>query len=252
MNRYVPLVIAHRGASRAAPENTLAAFDLALAQGAEGVELDVHLSADGVPVVIHDFALDRTTDGSGAVGDHTVTQLRRLDAGAWFDRSFAGQRIPTLEETLDHLAGRSDRRLLVNIELKAGSTHYPGIETACAAILRQYATSIQLVVSSFDHRALLTLAEQAPTIATGVLHVARMVDAAAYAQRVHAAALHPLAAAVDAQSVTEAHAAGLAIYPWTVDDAARVRQLAQLGVDGIITNVPHEARQALTTADAPD
>lgn len=252
MNQYVPVVIAHRGASRAAPENTLAAFDLALDQGAGGIELDVHLSADGVPVVIHDFALDRTTDGSGAVGEHTVAQLRRLDAGAWFDPSFAGQRIPTLEETLDRLAGRTDRRVLVNVELKAGSTQYPGIERACAAILQQYATEVQLVVSSFDHRALTTLADQAPAIPTGVLHVARMVDTAAYARRVHAAAVHPLAATVDAQSVAEAHTADLAIYPWTVDDAAQVRRLAQLGVDGIITNLPDLARRALTTADAPD
>ncbi|MGH7374824.1 MAG: glycerophosphodiester phosphodiesterase family protein, partial [Candidatus Rokuibacteriota bacterium] len=93
-----PLVIAHRGASADAPENTIAAFELAVEQGADGIELDVHLSADEHPVVIHDFTLERTTDGAGPVSEHTVRELKRLDAGGWRDRRFRGQRVQTLQE----------------------------------------------------------------------------------------------------------------------------------------------------------
>src|SRR5215213_901611 len=91
-----PLIVGHRGAMGYAPENTLASFERAVALGVDAVECDVHLSADGVPVVIHDHTLDRTTDGHGLVADHTLAQLKALDAGAWRGAEFAGQRLPTL------------------------------------------------------------------------------------------------------------------------------------------------------------
>ncbi|HEV8663384.1 MAG TPA: glycerophosphodiester phosphodiesterase family protein, partial [Candidatus Methylomirabilis sp.] len=120
------LNIAHRGASADAPENTLPAFEAALAAGADALELDVHLAADGAIVVIHDITLARTTSGRGFVGRHTLADLKRLDAGSWFGARFAGTAIPTLEEVVTLARGRA--RLFV--ELKAGSDFYPGIEGA--------------------------------------------------------------------------------------------------------------------------
>src|SRR3989442_1449681 len=107
ISRSRPLVVAHRGASARAPEHTIAAFELAVASGADALELDVHLSKDGQPVVIHDFTLERTTDGSGLIAEHTVRALKRLDAGRWHDEAFRGQRVQTLAEVLERFRERT-------------------------------------------------------------------------------------------------------------------------------------------------
>jgi glycerophosphoryl diester phosphodiesterase len=124
-----PLILAHRGASRIAPENTLVAFCLALEQGADGLELDVQLSRDGVPVVFHDSELSRTTDGRGRISEKTLAELRTLDAGKWFDPRFAGERIPTLEEVFEAFGDRA----LYNIELKAFGVQDDGLVQAVVA-----------------------------------------------------------------------------------------------------------------------
>ncbi|MCL7453535.1 MAG: glycerophosphodiester phosphodiesterase, partial [Anaerolineae bacterium] len=121
-----PLNFAHRGASHEAPANTLAAFELAAEMGADGIELDVHLSRDGELVVIHDFSLEGTTNGHGRVGDRTLPELKALDAGSWFDPRLAVQRIPTLQEVIDAVAAR----LLLNIELKSDSWQDHGLAAA--------------------------------------------------------------------------------------------------------------------------
>ena len=105
--RAMPLIIADRGASADAPEHTIAAFELALDQGADGIALDVHLTRDGQPVVIHDFTLERTTDGAGVVAAHTMREMKRLDAGAWRSRQFQGQRVQTLQEVLERFRDRT-------------------------------------------------------------------------------------------------------------------------------------------------
>jgi len=128
------LDIAHRGASTAAPPNTLAAFEKAIELGADGIEFDVHLSADGVPVVIHDFTVNGTTNGSGRVASLTLVQLKQLDAGSYFDPAFAGERIPTLAEVLEAVGSR----LLLNIELKSTSLRDNGLEQAVIAQVEQH------------------------------------------------------------------------------------------------------------------
>ena len=120
--RAMPLIIADRGASADAPEHTIAAFELALDQGADGIALDVHLTRDGQPVVIHDFTLERTTDGAGAVAAHTMREMKRLDAGAWRSRRFQGQRVQTLQEVLERFRDRTR----FWIEIRGGSDLYPG------------------------------------------------------------------------------------------------------------------------------
>ena len=145
-----PLVIAQRGASAEAPENTIAAFELSLAHGADGIELDVHLSRDGHPVILHDLSLERTTDGAGPVGARTVRELKRLDAGGWYGPVFRGQRIQTLQEVLERFRDRTR----FWIELPQGSDVYPGIEERVVSLVEIYDVVDRALIQSFDHAAL--------------------------------------------------------------------------------------------------
>src|SRR5918911_3997990 len=129
-------VVGHRGAMGHCPENTPASFERGLELGADWIELDVHLSRDGALVVIHDETVDRTTNGHGAVRDHTLAELEALDAGSWFGADYAGQRIPTLDEVLTW-ARRRDT--IVDIEIKNAPVYYPGIEAAVVEALRRHA-----------------------------------------------------------------------------------------------------------------
>ncbi|MDR7420059.1 MAG: glycerophosphodiester phosphodiesterase family protein [Armatimonadota bacterium] len=239
-----PQVIAHRGVSGEAPENTLAAYRKALAIGVDGVELDVHLSADGIPVVIHDPRLERTTTGRGLVKDHTVAALKRLDAGRWFGEAFAGERIPTLAEALDLL-----RPVRVIVELKNGPIYYPGIAAAVAAVVREVGHT-RITVSSFDHPVLLDLRAAAPEIPTAVLLAARPIDPVRPARDADARYLHLQWAFVTREVVEVAHAAGLAVEAWTVDEPEQMRGLLATGADGIMSN--HPARLQVLVAGWPD
>lgn len=234
-----PHIIAHRGASAAAPENTLAAFRRALAISVDAVELDVHLSSDGEPVVIHDPSLGRTTEGSGLVKDLTVAALRRLDAGRWFGEQFAGERIPTLAEALEIL-----RTMRVIIEIKNGPIYYPHIAGCVATVIRA-AGHRSITVSSFDHHALLQIRAASPEIETAALFSARPVDAVRLARDAQAQCLHPHWAFATPDLIDAAHAAGLRVEVWTVDDPADMAEMARRKVDGIMTNAPDRLREVL-------
>ncbi|BAS26028.1 glycerophosphodiester phosphodiesterase [Limnochorda pilosa] len=236
-----PLILAHRGASLEAPENTLAAFRLALEQGADGWELDVHRSRDGHLVVCHDERVDRTTDGSGLIREMTLADLGRLDAGAWFDRRFAGERIPTLDQVWA-LAEEAGGIRLLNVELKLGFAAYPGIEEQLAEWIESHGLVDRVIVSSFNHFSLLRLGQVAPQVRTGILYMAAWVEPWAGARRVGARSLHPYHPTLVPPLVEAAHAQGLEVYPFTVDEPARLRELAAMGVDGLITGRPAEAR----------
>ncbi|MBE9472348.1 MAG: glycerophosphodiester phosphodiesterase, partial [Chloroflexi bacterium] len=158
--------IAHRGASAVAPPNTLAAFEKAVELGADGIEFDVHLSADGVLVVIHDFNVDDTTDGSGRVAEMTLAQLKQLDAGSRFDPAFAGERIPTLEEVLETVGSR----LLLNIELKCFSLRDNGLERAVIAQVKRHGPAARVLLSSFNPFSLRRAKKIAPHIPVGLLY----------------------------------------------------------------------------------
>jgi glycerophosphoryl diester phosphodiesterase len=148
-----PSVVAHRGSRQRAPENTLAAFRMACEDGADAIEFDVQFTRDGVPVVIHDRLLDRTTGGHGEVERHTYRELRRLSAGMWFRREFSSERIPSLEEALALLAGRTG----INIEIKTSGRDRASRVPAAHEILqlvRQHHHGPPILISSFDHRML--------------------------------------------------------------------------------------------------
>ena len=236
------LNIAHRGASALAPENTMSGFETALELGADALELDLHLTRDNEIVVIHDYTLDRTTDGSGPVHERSLEELKRLDAGRWFGPAFAGERIPTLSEVLDRFVGK----VPLALEVKAGSTFFPGIEEKVVSALRERAAIDQAAVASFDHYALRRLKEIEPTIRTAALLVGRPVSLSALAGPAKADGLALEASFVTKTEVEACRAAGLHIVVWVVNDPVQMRHFIGLGVDGIITDRPDLLRLALT------
>lgn len=226
--------------------NTLASFRAAVDQGADGVELDVRLSADGQVVVIHDDRVDATSDGGGAVAELDLASLRALDAGAWFGPAFAGERIPTLLEVFQALPPET----VVNVELKSAEGLPRNERLALAGLtvdaVRCAGRAGSVVFSSFDPRLLRILARLAPEIPRGLLWEAgRPWWRALLSLGLDLQALHPQAAAVNAALVRRAHARGRAVNVWTVNDPALARRLAGLGVDALISNRPAEIRAAL-------
>ena len=224
---------AHRGASGRTPENTLAAFRAAETDGADGIELDIHLSRDGVPVVIHDSTLERTSNGHGAVAGCDLAKLKTFDFGTWFGPAFAGERMPTLAEVF---AWAGDR-LRINVEIKDAAAG-----RAVLGLLHQY-PQVRVLVSSFDHRLLARLRRESATLPLGFLsessfwhrHLERAVAAAAES-------FHPRADRTTRPLVHACHARGLRVYPWTVDAPGEVDRMLALGVDGFFTNHPDRMR----------
>jgi glycerophosphoryl diester phosphodiesterase len=236
------ILIGHRGASGEAPENTLAAFELALTEGADGIEFDTHLSCDGVPVVLHDARLERTTNGSGFVFEHTLASLRRLDAGSWFNRrwpsrarpGYANERIPTLEETLDWVKRRRCRAF---VEIKRGRKPYPRIEAKVLDAVRRTATGRLAAIISFELRTLARLRRLDSTIALGI-DLTRPLLAILGARRVGASTLLPHWAFASQRFIRRAHEHSLEVVVWGLDREPSARRLLAQGVDGIITNFP--------------
>lgn len=235
-----PLVIGHRGASADAPENTIAAFELALQHGADGIELDVHLSGDGQPVVIHDFTLERTTDGAGPVGGHSVRELKRLDAGGWRDRRFRGQRVQTLQEVLERFRDRA--RFWV--ELKGGAALYPGIEERVVSMIEIYDVVDRVVVQSFDHAAIARVRGLNPDVPVGALVAQSPLDAGLL-RRGATNAICPGAHLVTEDVLAKIRRAELDCYVWTVNEPAQMDRLIEWGVSGIITDRPGLLRARL-------
>jgi glycerophosphoryl diester phosphodiesterase len=228
-----PLIIGHRGASADAPENTLAAFSLALEQNADGIELDVQLCAGGAPVVMHDDTVDRMCDGIGRVADLTLAELRRL--------TIAGEHpIPTLDDVFDLLG----RRTLYNVELKALGFDDGGLAAAVAGVIAAHNVADRVLISSFSPFTVREARRQLPRVVpVGLLRAHRLMRLAhAF---VPAEADHPAHALVDEALMAWARRKGVRVNAWTVDDPAEARRLARLGVHGIITNRPALIRAAL-------
>jgi glycerophosphoryl diester phosphodiesterase len=242
-------VVGHRGAMGYCPENTLASFERARALGADWVELDVHLTRDGRLAVIHDERLERTTDGHGLVGDHTLEALKQLDAGGWFAPEYRGLRIPSLEEVL---VWARDNQILVDIEIKNAPVFYDGIEAAVLNAIRREHMLEQCIVISFDHAAVARIRELDTRILTGVLYVARPSDAGVgLAKAVGADALLPHWSMLRPGDVKLAHEAGLAVASWASSDPHVLRTLHKAGVDAIATNHPDVLRRVLQESEVP-
>lgn len=227
---------AHRGAPREAPENTLPAFELAVAQGAEGIEFDVQLSADGTVVVIHDETLERTTNGAGPVADRSLAQLRSLDASAGMP-GYAGVQIPTLADTLALLAPTG---VMLNIELKNSVTDYPGLEERVLAAVAAHGIADRVVLSSFNHYSLKRLQHLGAAAGElGVLYSDPLYKPWRYAARLGMGALHPPSRLVLGPGyMRRAHAAGLAVRPWVVNSERRLGRMFAWGADAVYTDLP--------------
>ena len=232
------LVFGHRGAMAGAPMNTLAAFQLAVEQGADGIELDVHLSKDGQIVVLHDFAVDATTNGQGDITDMTLSELKQLDAGLWFSAEFAGERIPTLDEVFEGFA----HKLYFNVELKSRFDERHALEAAVADCIRRHKLTEQTIVSSFDARLLQRFRAVCPEVMMGYLHGP---DISPIMNEVPHEARHPWHDFIDEAYMRWARDAGYLVNAWTVNDFDRARALRDLGVNGIITDSPADAISAL-------
>ncbi len=239
-----PWTIAHRGYRQKYPENTLAAFQAAVAAGAQMIELDVMLSRDRKPVVIHDDTLERTTNGTGAVKDFTLEELKKLDAGSWFDPRFADQRLPELSEVLDLAGGRTR----VNIEIKAQAyehRHPPdAIENQVVAMVRKKNLQDSILISSFEIDFLVQIAamEDPPAIAL-ISHTQaskRIVDICAHLK---VFSWHPDHKIVTQRQVDMMHAAGLKVFPYNVDTFEDFKKMMDMGVEGVITDDPLAAGQ---------
>lgn len=243
------LNIGHRGAAGEAPENTLASFDLALRRGADGIELDVHLSSDRVPVVIHDSRLERTTSGGGLISNLPVSVLRRLDAGSWFNRRYparannryAGLKIPTLAEVLKWVRKRN---CLAFIEIKQSKLRYPGIEEkVLEEIYRAGAASLSTVIS-FDFPTLERVRQLDARIALG-LDFSRPLLALRSATSIGAAVLLPHWALATRRFIRRARRAGFRVIVWDVNPPVLMRRKILDGVDGIITSHPGRLAEVL-------
>ena len=228
------LVIAHRGASGHAPENTLAAFKRATALGATFIETDLQLSRDARFVAIHDDTVNRTTNGQGKVHDLSLAELRKLDAGSWFGSEFTGERIPTLEEILE-FSKKHD--VVFYLELKPGGSW--GGEHALIGALRQSSEEIaRTVVISFDAGILATLRRIEPTLMTGLLFDGQIDRPLERALEVGARQLAVRGDLVTPVMLVEARKKDLQVVCWTVNQPAHMRLLIQAGVDGIMSDYP--------------
>jgi glycerophosphoryl diester phosphodiesterase len=256
---WTPQVIAHRGASAYAPENTLAAIDKAAALGIDRVENDVQRTKDGELVVIHDDSLRRTTDveevypgrAPWKVKDFTAAEIARLDAGSWFGPSYAGARVPTLERYMRRVE-HNDQKLLLEIK---NPELYPGIERQTLKLLanegwldRKHLAS-RLVVQSFSADSIRTVHDLKPGVKTGFLGTPTVSDLPAYA--VFTDQINPSYGSLSTAYVASIHAfkgphgKPLQVSAWTVNDAETARRVAGYGVDGVITNKPDVVRDAL-------
>jgi glycerophosphoryl diester phosphodiesterase len=227
------LVIAHRGASGHAPENTLAAFKQAVALGATFIETDLQLTRDARFVAIHDDTVNRTTNGQGAVHDLTLAELRKLDAGSWFGSEFAGERIPTLEEILE-FSKKND--VVFYLELKPGGSW--GGEHALIGALRESGEIARSVVISFDAGVLTAIRKVEPTLMTGLLYDGQIDDPLEKAVEIGARQVAVRGDLVTPWMLGQARRRDLQVVCWTVNHPAHMRMLMTAGVDGIMSDYP--------------
>ena len=240
------MVIAHRGASSYAPENTLAAFDLAIQMGVTDLELDVHATSDGHLVVIHDDAVDRTTNGSGPVTGHTLAALTALDAGAWFDPKFAGERIPTYADVLQ----RYRERAHIHTEIKGRSAD---LARRTVDVIRRLGMTKQVTITSFQKAWLEETRAYAPELPTGWLVADASDERVAEARALGLTQLCPRADTVTREMVQRLHAEGLIVRAWGVATELLMCRVVEAGADGMTVNFPDKllayVKASPTTAD---
>ena len=236
-------VIAHRGASGYAPENTLEAFLLAIEQGADGIELDVQLSRDGIPVVIHDETIDRVTDRTGYVKDYTLQELKELTVLKDRFPQYSQSKIPTLKEVLEAVKSSG---IQVNIELKTGIYWYTDIEKKVAEIVEETGMKEKIIYSSFNHYSVQRIKEIVPDAETAYLYSDVILNVEDYARKTKVDGLHPAVYHVKMADFLKGYIeSGLNVRVWTVNEEADMKALTEAGVTAVITNYPDVAARII-------
>lgn len=229
------LIIAHRGASGHAPENTMAAFKLALDMGAKAIELDVHQTKDHKLVVIHDNDLKRVAGAKARIKDLTYDELQKHEVGAWFLREFKGERVPLLEEVYDLCQGKAE----LHVELKKGSALYPGIEQRVVDLVESRRAWDETLFSSFDHPALFNLRALSRRARLGYLKGFTLMPQAYREMKALAAeSLNCSLRQINAATVRSCHDRGLRVLVYTVNLPEDILRLDNIGVDGVFCNYP--------------
>lgn len=237
-------ITGHRGAAGYAPENTLASVQKALELGADRIEIDIHQTKDGVVVVIHDDDVDRTTNGKGKVSDLTFKELQLLDAGSFFDPAFKDERVPSLEEVIRFVNGRSD----LIIEFKYGNEYYPGIEEKVVELIQKYDAQDWCIVHSFNTEVLENMHAKLPELRLHKLFIVQFRYSPFYYDTGLSLFDPEDYPYIEEYSINEyfgntailnkLHSMGKKVNIWTVNDPERIRAYLSLGVDGIISDYP--------------
>ncbi|MBO3802385.1 MAG: glycerophosphodiester phosphodiesterase [Candidatus Brockarchaeota archaeon] len=230
------VVVGHRGAPNLAPENTIPSFLKAVEVGVDAIELDARETKDGALVVIHDESVDRTTNGSGLVRELLLEEVKKLDAGSWFDPSFRGVRVPTLEEALESI----DRKVMARIELKDG-----GIEEKACSIIKKLGVANRAQVASFELERVKKAKEACPSVST--VSISTKFTEGFLLKSIESCVntLAVLVGKFSEADVHEAHVRGLTFDAWPVDDANLAKMLVEQGVDSITSNVASEIKKVL-------
>jgi glycerophosphoryl diester phosphodiesterase len=234
------MIFGHRGSAGTHPENTMESFYAAHEAGADGIEFDVQLTKDQIPIVIHDEKVNRTTNGRGWVKDFTYEELEKLDAGSWFDKSFSKAKIPTLEHLLEWASTTS---LALNIELKSGVIRYPGIEKAVLLLVDKYHIKDRVIISSFNHYSLVDIHRIAPEIETAILFMEGLYEPWNYANSIGAKGLHCYLPVATPELLIGATKVGMPVRPFTVNDETHIQTLIKGGCTALITDWPQKAIQ---------
>ena len=234
--------IAHRGFSGRYPENTILAFEKAIAEGVYGIENDVHYTKDGELVVIHDEKVDRTTDGVGYVRDYTLKELRKLDASYTHKGEFGVNPIPTLKEYFELLKGTG---IVTNIELKTGKYEYPGIERNVYEMMMDMDMKDYVFYSSFNHYSIMRMKAIDPSVKCGFLEQSWILGAGAYTKSYGVECWHPLYKTLTEETVKELKDNGIEINAWTVNEPDAVQSMIDLGIDSVINNYPDMVNQII-------
>ncbi|UOQ85939.1 glycerophosphodiester phosphodiesterase [Gracilibacillus salinarum] len=229
------IIYAHRGASKHAPENTIPAFDLAYHHDADGIETDVQLTKDGVPVLIHDEKLQRTTNGNGFVKDYTYAELTQLDAGSWKSPQFADTVIPTLE---DLLRWNQDKQLKLNIELKNNIFPYPGLEETVFQLLQKYNMVNQTVISTFNQESIVKLKQWSTELNYAFLTSKKDKNLIPFAESIKAEGIHIQYRLLTNRLVEQANQHDLYVAVYTVNLPLSIKRAIRMNCHAIFTDIP--------------
>jgi glycerophosphoryl diester phosphodiesterase len=245
--RQTPLIIAHRGSSAIAPENTIAAFKQAAADGANAIELDIHLTKDGEIAVIHDSRLDRTTSGRGLVRNKNISDLKQFDAGSWFHQKFANEKIPTLREVCDLLPNK----IGINVEIKTEPFHRQNmlIVDRCVELIEAYKFTNNILISSVHLPFIKRVKQLSPRVMTGLLynpvrHVVKSSVSLAVSCDANYLILN--GSSIDKRIIEDAHSKDLLVGEYVIDTERRVSRALRFGIDALITNNTRKIRDLLS------